>query len=104
MNYVNPGVCKTELSRNYKGDYRSFADYCFNEYGRTAEMGSRTILYGVVAGKESHGCYLSACEIQEAEVPSWVTDEEGQKGQKRVWDDVIRVLNAAAPGCLDRLL
>ncbi|KAK5053726.1 hypothetical protein LTR84_001687 [Exophiala bonariae] len=104
INYVNPGVCKTELSRNYKGDYRSFADYCFSEYGRTAEMGSRTILHGVVAGKDSHGCYLSACEIREQEVPGWVTDEEGQKGQNRVWDDVIGVLDAVVPGCLDKLL
>lgn len=65
MNYVNPGVCKTELSRNYKGEYRTFADYAFNQHGRTAEMGSRTILHGVVADKESHGCYLSACENRE---------------------------------------
>jgi hypothetical protein len=33
--------------------------------GRTVEMGSRTILHAAVAGKESHGCYLGACEIKE---------------------------------------
>jgi hypothetical protein len=33
--------------------------------GRTAEMGSRTLLHAAFAGKESHGKYVSACEIRE---------------------------------------
>jgi hypothetical protein len=35
------------------------------KFGRTAEMGSRTLLHGAVAGKEAHGKYLSECEIKE---------------------------------------
>jgi hypothetical protein len=34
-------------------------------FARTAEMGSRTLLYAAVAGKETHGKYLSECEIRE---------------------------------------
>jgi hypothetical protein len=33
--------------------------------GRTAEQGSRTLLHAAVAGKESHGTYVSECEIRE---------------------------------------
>jgi hypothetical protein len=33
--------------------------------GRTTEMGSRTLLHGALAGKETHGKYLSECEIKE---------------------------------------
>ena len=32
---------------------------------RTAEEGSRTLLHATVAGEESHGSYLSDCEIKE---------------------------------------
>jgi hypothetical protein len=35
------------------------------EYGRTAEDGSRNLLYAAVAGKESHGYFLASCEIAE---------------------------------------
>jgi hypothetical protein len=34
-------------------------------FGRTAEVGSRTELHAAVAGNESHGKYLAACEIRE---------------------------------------
>jgi hypothetical protein len=34
-------------------------------FARTAEMGSRTLLHAAVAGKETHGKYLSECEIRE---------------------------------------
>jgi len=33
--------------------------------GRTAEMGSRTLIYGLKAGQESHGKYLTECEVRE---------------------------------------
>lgn len=66
-------------------------------------MGSRTLLHGLFAGKESHGCYLSCCEIREKNVPTWVTDEEGQAAQKRVWGDVAKELESAEPGCLTKV-
>ncbi|KAF7909554.1 uncharacterized protein EAF01_003272 [Botrytis porri] len=34
-------------------------------YGRTAEDGSRTLLYGAAAGEDSHGCLLKPCTIAE---------------------------------------
>jgi hypothetical protein len=33
--------------------------------GRTAEQGSRTLIHAAVAGEESHGKFLSECEIKE---------------------------------------
>jgi NAD(P)-dependent dehydrogenase (short-subunit alcohol dehydrogenase family) len=33
--------------------------------GRTAEMGSRTLLHGAFGGKETHNTFLSECEIKE---------------------------------------
>jgi hypothetical protein len=34
-------------------------------FARTAEEGSRTTVHGVVAGNDSHGQFLSGCEIKE---------------------------------------
>lgn len=64
INFVNPGLCKTELSRN-AGPVLQFIFSIFKAFvARTAEMGSRNYLYAILAGPESHGGYLSACRMQ----------------------------------------
>ncbi|RDW60301.1 hypothetical protein BP5796_11907 [Coleophoma crateriformis] len=65
MNLVCPGICKTELSRNAPPAFRENLAIQHEKIGRTAEDGSRTLLYGAVAGKESHGCFLDSCKIAE---------------------------------------
>jgi hypothetical protein len=37
-------------------------------------------------------------------LPSWMTDEEGQKSQMRAWDVVAAELEAIEPGCLKKLV
>lgn len=65
INLVCPGLCKTSLSRNAPPAFRERLAAQHAQYGRTAEDGSRTLLYGAVAGKDSHGCFLDSCEIAE---------------------------------------
>jgi len=65
MNLVCPGLCKTSLSRNAPPAFKEALEKKKEMYGRTAEDGSRTLLHGVVAGKESHGCFLDSCKIAE---------------------------------------
>jgi hypothetical protein len=65
MNLVTPGLCKTQLARNSGLAFRLQLAMANMLIGRTAEMGSRTILHAMAAGRESHGLYLGSCEIQE---------------------------------------
>jgi len=65
MNLINPGLCKTSLSRNAPPGFREKLASMKEQWGRTAEDGSRTLLHGAVAGEESHGAYLDSCEIAE---------------------------------------
>jgi NAD(P)-dependent dehydrogenase (short-subunit alcohol dehydrogenase family) len=65
INVVNPGMCKTTLARNAGIGFRVMLKIFHLLVGRTAEMGSRTLLYAAVAGEESHGYYTSACEVKE---------------------------------------
>jgi hypothetical protein len=64
-NLVDPGLCKTELSRNAPLEFQQQLAEMHAKFGRTAEEGSRTLLHGAVGGKDSHGCYLCSCEIAE---------------------------------------
>ena len=65
INYLNPGLCVTELSRNSPFAVWLMIAVMRFFLGRTAEEGSRTLLHAAVAGEGSHGKYLSECEIRE---------------------------------------
>lgn len=65
INWVNPGLCITELDRHVNSETREMINDRRRKFGRTAEEGSRTLLQGAVAGKESHGKYLSECVVKE---------------------------------------
>jgi hypothetical protein len=65
INYVNPGLCTTELDRNADEQTRKRIGDMRAVLGRTAEAGSRTLLHGAVGGIETHGKYLSECEEKE---------------------------------------
>jgi hypothetical protein len=63
INYLSPGLCNTGLARHASWRtwlaVRSLNLLC----GRTAEMGSRTLLHAAVARPESHGKFVADCEI-----------------------------------------
>ncbi|KAL2846540.1 hypothetical protein BJX68DRAFT_268625 [Aspergillus pseudodeflectus] len=104
INASCPGLCITELDRNMTGTFREELGKLREESGRTAEEGSRTLLAGVALGKESHGRYLTHCEINDERLPEWMTDAEAQKDQKRLWDLLVKELETAAPGCVQKAL
>ncbi|GAD92895.1 short chain dehydrogenase/reductase family oxidoreductase, putative [Paecilomyces variotii No. 5] len=104
LNTVSPGLCKTDLARNATPAFREQLQALHAQYGRTAEDGSRTLLHAAIAGKESHGCYLSSCEIAESKVPSWISDEEGKKSQKYVWELIATELESIEPGSVKKIL
>ncbi|KAJ0422777.1 hypothetical protein BJY00DRAFT_300050 [Aspergillus carlsbadensis] len=104
INASCPGLCITELDRNMVGKMKEELGQLREEFGRTAEDGSRTLLAGVALGKESHGRYLTNCEIRDDRLPEWMTDAEAQKDQKRLWDLLVQELETAAPGCAQKAL
>lgn len=63
VNLLNPGLVKTGLTRRLGLVSRLLIGFFRFLIARTAEMGSRTILHAMNAGKESHGSYVSDCKI-----------------------------------------
>lgn len=60
---------------------------------RSAEHGSRTLVHAGLQGPETHGQYLSDGEIS---APSKVVIE-GKETQDRVWEELMRKLEAIKP-------
>ncbi|KAK6519944.1 hypothetical protein TWF506_000238 [Arthrobotrys conoides] len=100
INYINPGLCYSELNRNAPFIRRTLINLLRLFFARSTEIGSRTLLAGAFAGEESHGKYSSECVVKDHYVPEWMTNESGRRIQQRVWDSLTKKLNAIQPGCI----
>ena len=93
VNCVDPGLCHSELSR----DYPTFKFWIMKLLlARSTECGSRTLVHAAAQGADSHGHYLSDCEI--AAPSPVVTSKEGKEVQDRVWAELVEKLEAIKPG------
>lgn len=99
LNTVDPGSCKTQLLREdntFPWYFRYIFRVGFSAVGRTAEMGARTYPYAAVAGWESHGIYLEDCKLSTPH--EFVDSEAGIKMQKKVYTEVMGILETVQPG------
>jgi NAD(P)-dependent dehydrogenase (short-subunit alcohol dehydrogenase family) len=103
VNMVAPGLCSTGLGRDARTFTKIMHETIRAMMARTAEVGSRTILHGLVAGEASHGKLLSGCKIKEYWVPDWVSNAEGQRLQKNIWEELVDRLEKVQPGCISQL-
>lgn len=96
INCVGPGFCHSDLARNV----RSWRLWLMKLLlARSTECGSRTLVHAAAQGKESHGCYLSDCEI--ATPSPIVASEKGKVTQDRVWAELVKKLEAIKPGVME---
>ena len=61
---INPGLCKTSLTRSTEGAAKFVMDTVEAMLSWTAEEGSRTIVHAVMAGPTSHGAFLRECQVK----------------------------------------
>lgn len=95
INCVNPGWCKTELSRY--GKENLLDKIMAMIFQRTSEEGSRTLVHGVVTGATTHGKYLSECQVKE--MSYWVrTSDEAVECRKRLFNELTVRLETVSPG------
>jgi hypothetical protein len=63
---------------------------------RKTEVGSRTLVHAGTSGVETHGKYISDCELTE---PSpYVRSDEGRRDQERVWKELVGKLEGIKGG------
>ncbi|KAL8830060.1 MAG: hypothetical protein Q9191_001653 [Dirinaria sp. TL-2023a] len=90
INLVNPGFCYgSELHRNLSGVLSKVFGAMKRAIGRSTEVGARTLTHAVaVAGKESHGLYLSDQKV--APWMDFVASDKGKQAAGVVWEDMSR--------------
>ncbi|KIJ25765.1 hypothetical protein M422DRAFT_55811 [Sphaerobolus stellatus SS14] len=94
---VHPGVCQSELIREIKGPIKFIVNIFYAMLARTAEMGSRAVIWGALGGENDvvHGRYLDSCRVDEEN--DWVLGEQGQIMQDKLWKETIEVLKKRSP-------
>ena len=90
INCINPGWCKTSLSR--AKEMALVERMSATVFQRTSEQGSRTLVHGVVAGPETHGQYLSECQVKS--MSSFMCSQEGKNLSRLVHGDLVKRLEA----------
>jgi NAD(P)-dependent dehydrogenase (short-subunit alcohol dehydrogenase family) len=94
LNMLTPGLCKSQLSREEGLAFRLMVSL----FGRSAEVGSRTLLAAASVGPESHGAYLLDGKVNNMALSSFVRGEAGFEAQKKVWNELNEILEEIHPG------
>jgi len=92
INYLTPGWCHSELSREQQGVGQRVA---MRLLARTTEVGGRTLVHGALSGEETHGLFLMDCEIT---APGGLVNcKEGKVLQEKVWRELRAKLENIEP-------
>ncbi|KAI2621801.1 retinol dehydrogenase 12 [Hypoxylon sp. NC1633] len=92
INAPNPGLCKSDLYREFSGNILGFLFGIFRSIvARTISVGARTLTDAAVKhGQESHGQYLEDCKIQP--LAPIVYKPEGHKITQQLWKETMEEL------------
>ncbi|KAL8636668.1 MAG: hypothetical protein Q9228_005962 [Teloschistes exilis] len=102
VNLVNPGFCYgSELHRSITGPLGAVFGGMKRAIGRSTEVGARTLVHGaVVAGKETHGCYLSDEKV--APWMDFVITSKGEQAAHEMWKELSEELRGVVK--IDRVM
>jgi len=98
INLVNPGLCVSTLATRNETPLvtRIIGSIVYKIIGRTTEVGSRTLVLGASVGPTSQGEYMS--DGQNQDVESWIYTDMGNRAQKKVFEQTMKVLELRKPG------
>ncbi|KAF8266228.1 hypothetical protein EI94DRAFT_1586455 [Lactarius quietus] len=96
---VNPGFCKTQLARHVPFARLLVMMIMAALLGRTAEQGSRQLVWAAVGGTgrefDLRGAYVNKADIQDAS--DYVLSDDGAVAQRRIWEESIEILSRVDP-------
>lgn len=95
LNYLNPGLCRTELGR--EGNFALKVMYAVR-FARTTEMGSRTLVASAAAGRESHGKWFTDGKVNDGALGPFPRSKDGKKASEKIWVELAEILENIQPG------
>lgn len=99
LNMLNPGLCHSELARDSGLSLHVMKFFL----ARSTEVGSRTLVAAAMAGKASHGKYMSDGVVREEDLSPFVKSEDGNKAGQKVWRELAELLDRIQPGVTENV-
>ncbi|KAL2213113.1 NAD(P)-binding protein [Sarocladium strictum] len=99
VNAPNPSYCISELERESSGFSLKFKHIVMG--ARSSDMGSRALVHGVLAGKETHGAFLNDCHPEKP--GATVIGKEGQAIGEAFVKELLETLEAISPGITENI-
>ena len=93
VNNIGPGFCRTELFRDLDNPALGVM---LRVIGRSSEEGSRTLVWGLLAGKESQGVYMSEGVVKP--MSDFAKSKDGDMLGEKLWKEVLGVAEQVRPG------
>ncbi|CZT00694.1 related to alcohol dehydrogenase homolog Bli-4 [Rhynchosporium agropyri] len=102
VNPMCPGMVKSDLGRDYKTNFLMSigVDTFMKLAAKSTEFGAVRLVVPAMTTKEENGKYISNSQSNEEYlkvVQKNVLGPEGQKMQKRVWEEVLSILEQRVP-------
>ncbi|KAJ6515628.1 hypothetical protein C8R45DRAFT_1086810 [Mycena sanguinolenta] len=95
VNNVCPGLVKTNIDVNQPWWVQRIMAPLRWLAGRSTEVGARTLINAISAGKETHGEMLFDFTVWRNK---FLEQEQGKKIEKKVWEETLTAAENSAPG------
>ncbi|EIM87345.1 NAD-P-binding protein [Stereum hirsutum FP-91666 SS1] len=97
VNTLNPGFCESTLRREVSGFQGAAMAVSELLLQRKTAVGARTLVHAASTGRESHGKYLSDCQVHPSPLDSGKWGDEDVL-RTRIWNELISKLEKIEPG------
>ncbi|KAJ6492248.1 hypothetical protein C8R45DRAFT_990729 [Mycena sanguinolenta] len=92
INVVTPGLCVSELGRDY--EVPPVAAFVLGLLSFTAAQGALNLLYAVLRPTPP-AAYVYGCKVTNP--PAWTEDKEGLRVQTKVWSEMVELWRTVCP-------
>lgn len=101
INSLDPGFCQTELFRDIPFPFNWVMRPALVVFGRSAEMGSRTLMAAAFGDDDTHGRWMANCKPHVW--PSLMAGDEGESVMDKLWRELAGVLEAVESGIMENV-
>ncbi|KAF7355536.1 Short-chain dehydrogenase/reductase family protein [Mycena sanguinolenta] len=101
VNNVCPGMVRTNLEAKQPWWVRGFVGVMKGIRGRSTEVGARTMINAVVAGRETHGELLGDYTVWQN---TFLETAQGKKMEENLWKESLAAVESSMPGSVQEAM
>ncbi|KAJ6515626.1 hypothetical protein C8R45DRAFT_1140318 [Mycena sanguinolenta] len=101
VNSVCPGMVRTNFEAKQSWWLRGLMGVVKGIRGRSTEVGARTMINAVAAGRETHGEMLGDYTVWQNK---FLETDQGKQMEEKLWKETLAAIETSAPGSVQRAM